>query len=98
MFNYLQENKLLQLIAIIFPVIQNIATNLYGTRVLQDLIDFLNKEKLFLAFINIIIPHVKLLVIDLNGSHIIYKLILTKNRNVKIIENIICSQVKIWKK
>ncbi len=93
-FQYLTEDMLLQLIQRLMPVIDQIGTNQYGTRVLQDLIDFLNTDKIFLAFINIIIPHVKLLVIDLNGSHIIYKLILTKNRNVKIIENIICSQVK----
>ena len=54
----------------------------------------INTEKIFLAFVNIIIPHVKLLVTDLNGSHIIYKLILTKNKKVKIIEDIICMQVK----
>ena len=36
----------------------------------------------------------KTLIIDLNGSHIIYKLVITKNKYVKIIENIICLQVK----
>ena len=45
-------------------------------------------------FINIIIPHVKLLITDLNGNHIIYKLILTKNKRIKIIEDIILMQVK----
>ena len=93
-FQYLTEEMFLKLIQALKPVIDQIGTNQYGTRVLQDLIDFLNKEKIFLAFINIIIPHVKLLVIDLNGSHIIYKLIQTKNRNIKIIEHIICTQVK----
>lgn len=93
-FQFLTEDMMLKLIQTLLPVIDKIGTNQYGTRVLQDLIDYLNTDKTFLAFINIIVPHVKLLVIDLNGSHIIYKLILTKNRNVKIIENIICSQVK----
>ena len=85
---------LLNLIQTLIPLVDQIGTNQYGTRVMQDLIDFLNTEKTFIAFINIIIPHVKLLITDLNGSHIIYKLILTKNKRVKIIEDIICMQVK----
>ena len=93
-FQYLTEDMLLELIETLIPVVEQIGTNQYGTRVLQDLIDFLKTEKSFLSFVNIIIPYVKLLIIDLNGSHIIYKLILTKNKSVKIIENIICTQAK----
>ena len=93
-FQYLTEEMLLNLIQTLIPLVDQIGTNQYGTRVMQDLIDFLNTEKTFIAFINIIIPHVKLLITDLNGSHIIYKLILTKNKRVKIIEDIICMQVK----
>jgi len=93
-FQYLSEDMLLELIQSLVPVIDQIGTNQYGTRVIQDLIDFLKTEKVFLSFVNIIIPHAKSLIIDLNGSHIIYKLILTKNKGVKIIENIICMYVK----
>ena len=93
-FQYLNEDMIIKLIQILNPIIDQIGTNQYGTRVLQDLIDFLKTEKTFMAFIKIIIPHIKLLITDLNGSHIIYKLILTKNKNVKIIENIVCLQVK----
>ena len=93
-FQYLNEDMLLKLIQTMLPIVEQIGTNQYGTRVLQDLIDFLNSEKTFLAFVNIIIPHIKLLIIDLNGSHIIYKLIVTKNKSIKIIEEIICMQVK----
>jgi len=93
-FQYLSEDMLLELIQSLIPVIDQIGTNQYGTRVIQDLIDFLKTEKVFLSFVNIIIPHAKSLIIDLNGSHIIYKLILTKNKGVKIIENIICMYVK----
>ena len=93
-FQYLSEDMLLKLIQTLLPLVEQIGTNQYGTRVLQDLIDFLKTEKTFLAFVNIIIPHVKLLIIDLNGSHIIYKLIITKNKSIKIIEEIICMQVK----
>ena len=93
-FQYLTEEMLLNLIKALIPSVEQIGTNQYGTRVIQDLIDFLNTDKTFMAFINLIIPHVKLLITDLNGSHIIYKLILTKNKNIKIIEDIICMQVK----
>ena len=93
-FSYLTEEMILLFIKTLFPIIEEIGTNQYGSRVLQDLIDFLDSEKTFLALLNIIIPHVKLLIIDLNGSHIIYKLIITKNKSAKIIEDIICMQVK----
>ena len=93
MFNYLQENKLLQLIAIIFPVIQNIATNLYGTRVLQELIDFLKNDKLLSAFIKILIPYISNLVNDSNSVHIIYKLINIDNPLIDNIHNSICNQI-----
>ena len=93
-FQYLTEEMLLNLIQALVPLVEQIGTNQYGTRVIQDLIDFLNTDKAFMNFINIIIPHVKLLITDLNGSHIIYKLILTKNKRIKIIEDIICMQVK----
>ena len=93
-FQYLSEDMLLELIQSLVPVIDQIGTNQYGTRVIQDLIDYLKTEKTFISFVNIIIPHAKSLIIDLNGSHIIYKLILTKNKGVKIIENIICMHVK----
>ena len=93
-FHYLSEDMILSLIQALSPLVEQIGTNQYGTRVLQDLIDFLSTEKTFLAFIKIIIPYVKFLIIDLNGSHIIYKLITTKNKNLKIIEDIICMNVK----
>ena len=92
-FNYLQENKLLQLIAILFPVIKNVATNIYGTRVLQELIDYLKSDKLLSAFIKIIIPYIGIFINDSNSIHIIYKLI---NIDNPIIENIhfgICNHI-----
>lgn len=93
-FQFLSEDLILKLIQTLKPIIEQIGTNQYGTRVLQDLIDYLSSEKLFVSFINIILPYVKILIVDLNGSHIIYKLIVTKSKYVKIIENIICLQVK----
>ena len=93
-FQFLTEDLILKLIQTLKPMMEQIGTNQYGTKVLQDLIDYLTTEKLFISFVNIILPYVKNLIIDLNGSHIIYKLIITKNKYVKIIENIICMQVK----
>jgi hypothetical protein len=93
-FQFLSEDLILKLIQTLKPIIEQVGTNQYGTRVLQDLIDYLSTEKLFISFVNIILPYVKILIIDLNGSHIIYKLVITRNKYVKIIENIICMQVK----
>ncbi len=95
MFNYLHENKLLQLIAILFPVIQNVGTNIYGTRVLQDLIDYLKTEKLLLAFIKIIIPYISTFINDSNGVHIIYKLINVNNPIINKVHEEICNQIQV---
>ena len=95
MFNYLHENKLLQLIAILFPVIQNVGTNIYGTRVLQDLIDYLKTEKLLLAFIKSIIPYISTFINDSNGVHIIYKLINVNNPIINKIHEEICNQIQV---
>jgi hypothetical protein len=86
---YLNEDELLQFIAIIFPVLPNIATNQYGTRVLQDFIDYLKNEKLLNSFIKVLLPHVAMFINDLNASYIIYKLILLNSEyNVPIHEKI----------
>jgi hypothetical protein len=86
---YLNEDELLQFIAIIFPVLPNIATNQYGTRVLQDFIDYLKNEKLLNSFIKVLLPHVAMFINDLNASYIIYKLILLKSEyNIPIHEKI----------
>ena len=93
LFNYLTENKLLQFIAIIFPVVQNVGTNMYGTRVLQDLIDYLKTEKLLSAFIKIIVPYISSFINDSNSVHIIYKLINIDNVLIDNIHDGICNQI-----
>ena len=92
-FHYLSENKLLQFIAIIFPVIQTVATNLYGTRVLQDLIDFLKSDKLLSAFVKIMVPYISIFVNDSNAVHIIYKLINIDNNLIENIHEAFCNQI-----
>ena len=90
---FLSESKLLQFIAIIFPVIQNVATDLYGTRVLQDLIDFLKSDKLLSAFVKIIVPYISLFVNDSNSVHIIYKLINNDNNLIENVHESLCNQI-----
>lgn len=75
LFQFLSEEKFLQLIAILFPILPTVGANQYGARVLQDLIDFLNTEKLINSFIKILIPHLDVFITDQNGSHVIYKIL-----------------------
>ena len=75
LFQFLSEEKFLQLIAILFPILPTVGVNQYGARVLQDLIDFLNTEKLINSFIKILIPHLDVFITDQNGSHVIYKIL-----------------------
>ena len=51
-------------------------------------------DKLLLSFIQEIIPHMILLINDLNGTHIIYKLLLLKSKNIGLIEEHICNNIK----
>ena len=51
-------------------------------------------DKLLLSFIKQIIPHMILLINDLNGTHIIYKLLLLKSKNIRLIEEHICNNIK----
>ena len=90
---YLNEFQILRLIKILSPVIEEICTNQYGTKVIQDLIDLIKTEKAYFSLLNILTPYIKQLIIDLNGMQIVYKLI-TKYKNVTIIENIICTNIK----
>ena len=89
----LDEVQIFQLIQFLSPVIEDISTNQYGTKVIQDLIDIINTEKEYFFLLKILTPYIKELIIDLNGMQIVYKLI-TKHKNVQIIENIICTNIK----
>jgi hypothetical protein len=101
-FNYLSEEKILQFIAIAFPVITIIATNQYGARLLEDFIDFLNTDNLINSFIKVIVPNIQTLINDQNGCHVVHKLLSVDNRQVtyyfleQITNNI--SEISITKK
>ena len=89
---FLNEYQIFKLIKSLSPVIEDVSTNQYGTKVIQDLIDLIKTEKAYFLLLNILTPYIKQLIIDLNGMQIVYKLI-TKYKNVKIIESIICTNI-----
>ena len=84
---YLPEDMIYKLIQLIHPSIPKIGTNQYGTKVLQYLIDFLKNEKNLLFFIEKTLPHVVILINDLNGIHIIQRLICVKSNYIQLIYN-----------
>ena len=85
-------NKFIQLI---HPAIPKIGTNQYGTKVLQYLIDFLTDEKNLLFFIEKTLPHVVVLINDLNGIHIIQRLICVKSKYIQLIYNEIFMKIQL---
>ncbi len=76
---HLNEEKLLQLFAIILPVVSLIGKNKYGNKILQDLIDYLKSDILISAFIKIIYPHIISFINDSYGVLIIEKLLNIKS-------------------
>ncbi len=53
----------------------NIGVNPHGTRVIQKIVDKLHTEELMKTFIKVLKPHTVNLVKDLNGNHIILKVL-----------------------
>ena len=94
LFDYMNKEQFLQFIALIKIDLYQICINSYGTRVIQKLIDYLNLEILLKTFMNIIKPTIKGIIIDINGSHIILKLMNLKNKFVNsVILNEICDNI-----
>ena len=92
---YLPEDMIYKFIQLIHPSITKIGTNQYGTKVIQNLIDFLTGEKNLLFFIEKTLPHVVDLINDLNGIHIIQRLICIKSNYIQMIYNKIFENVKL---
>ena len=92
---YLPEDMIYKLIQLIHPSIPKIGTNQYGTKVLQYLIDFLTNEKNLLFFIEKTLPHVVVLINDLNGIHIIQRLICIKSNYIQLIYNKIFVNIQL---
>ena len=92
---YLPEDMIYKLISLIHPSLSKIGTNQYGTKVIQYLIDFLTNEKNLLFFIEKILPHIVSLINDLNGVHIVQKLISIKNNYIQLVYNKIFSNIQL---
>lgn len=92
---YLPEEMIYKFIQLIHPSIPKIGTNQYGTKVIQHLIDFLNNEKNLKFFIEKTLPHIVILINDLNGIHIVQKLICIKNDYIQLIYNQIFANIQL---
>ena len=82
-FEYLTPKELNDFLNLITSSFSNIGINQFGTRVIQKLIDYINNNEkdLYNNFINLIKPNIILFANDINGYHIIQKILLTKNFN-----------------
>ena len=72
----LDEKKIKKILEIISKSIVDISINNHGTRVVQFLVNFLTTKELQNYFIEMIRPHTIHLLKELNGAHIIQKLLL----------------------
>ena len=90
----LDKKKIQKILELISPNILEIGTNSHGTRVIQFLINYLKTPELRDYFVNMIKPYTIQLLKELNGTHIVQKLLLEfpdtcmqMNINKIIIEN-----------
>ena len=92
---YLNKELLSSLIEFINPLIIRLGTNQYGSKILEQLIKCIKEdENLVSSFIHKILPNLIFLINDLNGTHIIYKLILIKSKSKSILEEQIMKNIK----
>ena len=82
-FEYLNDKQLNNFLDLINSSFANIGINQYGTRVIQKLMDYINnnEKELYDNFVNLVKPNIVLFSNDINGCHIIQKIMLTKNFN-----------------
>ena len=77
LIKHLSKELLAKLLEFLSPMIAKIGTNQYGGKIMEQIIKSIkDDDNLLLSFIQEIIPHMILLINDLNGTHIIYKLLL----------------------
>lgn len=95
LFDYMNDEQFCQFLALVQIDIYKICINSYGTRVIQKIINYLRNDILLKTFLKLIKPIVKKIILDINGSHILIKIIDTKNPNAtkviyqEIAENIV---------
>ena len=95
LIKHLSKELLSKLLEFLYPMISRIGTNQYGSKIMEQLIKSIKDNDILLSFfIKEIIPHMILLINDLNGTHIIYKLLLLKSKHIRIIEEHICTNIK----
>ena len=92
---YLPDDMINKFIQLIHPSISKIGTNQYGTKVLQYLIYFLTTEKNLILFIQKILEHIVTLINDLNGIHIVQKLISVQSGYIQLIYNKIYENIQL---
>ena len=73
---YIDDGKIKRIIEIISSNILDIGANTHGTRVVQQIINHLNTKELLHMFLNMILPYIVPLLKELNGTHIIQKLLI----------------------
>ncbi|MCQ2819640.1 MAG: hypothetical protein MJ252_20440 [archaeon] len=94
LFDYMDEQQFYQLLSLIKMSILEICENSYGTRVMQKIVDHLKTDALISTFMNLIQPIVKDIILNINGSHILLKILSLRNPlSNKIIYNEICANI-----
>ena len=71
----LNLNQIIKILEIMSPTILDIGSNSHGTRVIQHLISYLKTKELVDYFLKSIEPYIIPLLKELNGTHIIQKLL-----------------------
>ena len=95
LIKYLNKDVLAVLIEFISPLIIRLGTNQYGSKIIEQLIKSIKEdENLVSSFILKILPNLIFLINDLNGTHIIYKLILMKSKSKSLLEENIMKNIK----
>ena len=74
MFFYLNDEQIEYILKILAPEFFDICIDSHGTRAIQCIINFLDTEKLRIQFFEMVKPIFISLINELNGTHIIYKL------------------------
>lgn len=79
---YLSETQKAEILSLIEPYFFIISVNFYGTRVIQKFIEAIQTERLMTNLIRIIKNSFTALISDVNGSHIIMKLLSLKSQSI----------------
>lgn len=94
LFDFMLHEQFCQLMALIQIYISQICCNSHGTRVIQKLINYINTEVLIRTFTNLIKPVLKDIILNINGSHIVIKVIdLCNPIATKVFYDEICSNI-----